>query len=197
MPDNRQDLDFNKASLSHHRTRSSTLRIFGDASAASHLPRHHGLWTLSTSSDRLSAMYWPIGSPRVYAEAQDIPQERAQVSHENAGAHRKAAVGGPAAKHGNGINDGQSEARQSPTSDQHSISANGDGTRRSSRTPGEKENLLGTRLARNGQLFVTWTASSFSIWQAKVSRNRYIEPYRVLTCRAIANGRSRTRPTIS
>lgn len=111
-------------------------------------------------------MYWPIGSPRVFVEAQDFPQDQIQVSHEDAGAKRKSSAGEAAAKHGLRRGDGDPRAQQAP---QAETSTNGNVKRRPSEASGEKGSLLGARLARNGQLFVTWTASSFSIWQAKVS----------------------------
>lgn len=128
-------------------------------------------------------MFWPIGSPRVYATSQrQLPPERRITSDD--GTNTTAP---PAAVNGKHHEPAPAHAAQPKPADddvEHDATVtqgpNGSAPQTSSATNGNLQGtdaetdvdgeIIALRVARNGQLFATITHSTLTVWQTKVSR---------------------------
>ncbi|OMP88291.1 Protein RIC1-like protein [Diplodia seriata] len=125
-------------------------------------------------------MFWPIGSPRVYATSQrQLPPERRIISDD--GVHHEAS---PAAVNGKHHEPHHARAAQQKPHDdtaEHDATVtqgpNGSAPHTSTATNGDLQgtdaetdidgDIIALRVARSGQLFATITHSTLTIWQTK------------------------------
>lgn len=127
-------------------------------------------------------MFWPIGSPRVYATSQrQLPPERRITSDDGVNSQPPpAAVNGrhhePESAHAAQLRPADDDAERDATvtqgpngsAPQTSSAANGSLQGNDAETDVDGE-IIALRVARNGQLFATITRSTLTIWQTKVS----------------------------
>lgn len=151
-------------------------------------------------------MFWPIGSPRVYATSQrQLPRERHITSndgvnseappaavngkrHETAPAYADADAAQPKPLGDNAEHDAPVTQGPNGSAPQASSTTNGavQGTDAETDVDGE---IIALRVARNGQLFATITRSTLTIWQTKVR-----QPREVGALKAISNLAFYSRP---
>lgn len=93
-------------------------------------------------------MYWPYGSPRAFAEERELRPSTDIISDDGA-------------IDTNGVDEGAGLVEANPALNH--VAPNGDRPSVSAAV----SNILGLRSNRSGQLFITWTSSSFSVWNAK------------------------------
>ena len=126
-------------------------------------------------------MFWPIGSPRVYAATQhQLPKELRTISNDGLQSPSKPAETNGARRITSATNapqrqDGEDEKQHDPvtqgsdgTPSHPSGAPNGtlQGTEAEQHLDGE---IVGLRVARNGHIFATITRSTLTVWQAKVT----------------------------
>lgn len=125
-------------------------------------------------------MFWPIGSPRVYATSQrQLPPERRITSDDGVNSQPPpAAVNGkhhePESAHAAQLRPADDDTEcdatvtQGPngSAPQTSSAANGSLQGNDAETDVDGE-IIALRVARNGQLFATITRSTLTIWQTK------------------------------
>ncbi|EOD52114.1 putative duf1339 domain protein [Neofusicoccum parvum UCRNP2] len=125
-------------------------------------------------------MFWPIGSPRVYATSQrQLPPERRITSDDGVNSQPPpAAVNGrhhePESAHAAQLRPADDDAERDATvtqgpngsAPQTSSAANGSLQGNDAETDVDGE-IIALRVARNGQLFATITRSTLTIWQTK------------------------------
>ncbi|KAF2085114.1 RIC1-domain-containing protein [Saccharata proteae CBS 121410] len=115
-------------------------------------------------------MYWPIGSPQVYAATQhQLPAELRATSDDNAtstdsSARPETSPNGDSRAHDDDAH-GHVAAQQGPSG---SLAEIPNGTRQGSEAEGHIHGeIIGLRVARSGHLFATLTRTTLTIWQTK------------------------------